>query len=300
GDPAGRQQFVPESVGRCFIGLGEIRRLAGADRLDGGGIEPRLDPDRRVRVPFELRAPERAGDQDGEFGEARRQAGAEAAECAERLRAIGELRALQPHAQRPLHLAARAGDDGVVHAPLVGVELVVDDVGHARHGAPRVAWGDLVYDARRAPANGDGMADRYRHSQRGSVMLIVLPLAAAVSAWLGYLQPSAAGRWFGWLLAAFFILVTWVFSSLTVEVGDEAVRWHFRPGLWGYRIARADVDEARIVRGKWWHGFGIRMAPGFRLYNVSGLDAVDLHLKSGEIRRIGTDDPHGLLAALKS
>jgi hypothetical protein len=42
------------------------------------------------------------------------------------------------------------------------------------------------------------------------------------------------------------------------------------------------------------------MAPGFRLYNVSGLDAVELRLKSGDIRRIGTDDPHGLAAALKS
>jgi hypothetical protein len=41
------------------------------------------------------------------------------------------------------------------------------------------------------------------------------------------------------------------------------------------------------------------MAPGFRLYNVSGLDAVELHLKSGEIRRIGTDDPQGLAAAIE-
>jgi hypothetical protein len=36
-----------------------------------------------------------------------------------------------------------------------------------------------------------------------------------------------------------------------------------------------------------------------RLYNVSGLDAVELRLKSGQVRRIGTDDPHGSAAALK-
>jgi hypothetical protein len=35
------------------------------------------------------------------------------------------------------------------------------------------------------------------------------------------------------------------------------------------------------------------------LYNVSGLDAVELRLKTGDIRRIGTDDPRGLAAALK-
>jgi len=54
------------------------------------------------------------------------------------------------------------------------------------------------------------------------------------------------------------------------------------------------------VRNRWWNGFGIRMRPGFRLYNVSGLDAVELRLKSHEVRRIGTDDPQGLAEALKS
>lgn len=42
------------------------------------------------------------------------------------------------------------------------------------------------------------------------------------------------------------------------------------------------------------------MAFGGRLYNVSGLDAVELRLKSGEVRRIGTDDPQGLSAVLQS
>jgi hypothetical protein len=37
----------------------------------------------------------------------------------------------------------------------------------------------------------------------------------------------------------------------------------------------------------------------FTLYNVSGLDAVELKLKSGEVRRIGTDNPQGLAAALQ-
>jgi len=40
--------------------------------------------------------------------------------------------------------------------------------------------------------------------------------------------------------------------------------------------------------------------PGWRLYSVSGLDAVELHLKNGDIRRIGTDDPKGLAAALNA
>jgi hypothetical protein len=41
------------------------------------------------------------------------------------------------------------------------------------------------------------------------------------------------------------------------------------------------------------------MRPGFRLYNVSGLDAVELRLTNGDVRRLGTDDATGLAAALK-
>jgi hypothetical protein len=48
-----------------------------------------------------------------------------------------------------------------------------------------------------------------------------------------------------------------------------------------------------MVRNQWWNGLGIRKGAGFWLYNVAGLDAVELRLRSGEIRRLGTDDPQG-------
>ena len=91
----------------------------------------------------------------------------------------------------------------------------------------------------------------------------------------------------------------WLFSSLTVEVSGTEICWYFGPGLWHYRVALSDIEGVRIVRNTWLNGFGIRVRPGWRLYNVSGLDAVELRLKTGDIRRIGTDDPRGLAAALK-
>jgi hypothetical protein len=91
-----------------------------------------------------------------------------------------------------------------------------------------------------------------------------------------------------------------VFSSLTVEVSAKELKWNFGPGFWTYRLPLDDIESLEVVRNHWWNGFGIRMRPGFRLYNVSGLDAVELRLKSGEIRRIGTDDPQGFSEALKA
>ena len=90
-----------------------------------------------------------------------------------------------------------------------------------------------------------------------------------------------------------------IFHSLTVEISDRELRWHFGPGLWSYSLALDEISSVTIVRNHWWNGFGIRMAPGFRLYNVSGLDAVELRLKSGDVRRIGTDDPQRLAAAIE-
>jgi hypothetical protein len=96
------------------------------------------------------------------------------------------------------------------------------------------------------------------------------------------------------------LAVAILFSSLTVEVTGNELRWYFGPGLWSYRLPLDEIETAAPVRNRWWNGWGIRMRPGFRLYNVSGLDAVELRLRSSEVRRIGTDDPQGLAAALQA
>ena len=140
------------------------------------------------------------------------------------------------------------------------------------------------------------MAVPYRHTQPGTVMIIAFLRGAtqvSVDALYSRLWPL-------WALAVALVVLAWLFSSLTVEVSEGQVRWYFGPGIWKYRVALADVDSIDIVRNKWWNGFGIRTRPGFRLYNVSGLDAVELRLKSGDVRRIGTNDPQGLVSAMRS
>jgi hypothetical protein len=142
------------------------------------------------------------------------------------------------------------------------------------------------------------MPGRYRHTQRGTLMLVVLGLGAAVAGTGAIMNPTA-GRWLGLAIALGCIVLAWLFSSLTVIVNGGELEWYFGPGAWKYRMALKDIAGVNIVRNNVLNGFGIRMRPGFRLYNVSGLDAVELHLKSGEIRRIGTDDAPGLATVLR-
>jgi hypothetical protein len=140
------------------------------------------------------------------------------------------------------------------------------------------------------------MAIPYHHRQQGTFSLavgLILALLSAVAGW-------QSGQWAAAIVPVVLVITAFLFSSLTVSVNERELRWYFGPGLWTYKLPVDDIETVAVVRNQWWNGFGIRVRPGFRLYNVSGLDAVELRLNSGDVRRIGTDDPNGLYAALNS
>jgi hypothetical protein len=137
----------------------------------------------------------------------------------------------------------------------------------------------------------------YHHTQPGFVMLAALLVLGGI----GVGATLLSGQWPGTVILLILIGTCAVlFSALTVDVNGSVLRWYFGPGLWRYQLSLAEIETVSVVRNHWWNGFGIRVISGGRLYNVSGLDAVELRLKSGEVRRIGTDDPLGLSAALQS
>ena len=94
-----------------------------------------------------------------------------------------------------------------------------------------------------------------------------------------------------WLFLASEVML---FGALTVEVDHVAIRLRFGLGLIRKAFSLTDVASCRVVRNRWWWGWGIRLIPGGWLYNVSGLDAVELVLKNGKTFRIGTDEPRQL------
>ena len=137
----------------------------------------------------------------------------------------------------------------------------------------------------------------YRHTQRGTLILAVCLAVVALGVGISLMS----GKWPAAVIMTIINLpLAILFSSLTVEVDTSELRWFFGPGLWTYRLLLREIDDVAVVRNHWWNGWGIRMAPGFRLYNVSGLDAVELRVGANDVRRIGTDDPQGLAGALRS
>ena len=134
----------------------------------------------------------------------------------------------------------------------------------------------------------------YHHTQWGTLILLICLAIAVIAAAILWLTGTRAMLFTLFIVGGLAIL----FCALTVDISGNELRWYFGPGFWSYRLALDDIQSVAVLRNHWWNGWGIRAAPGFTLYNVSGLDAVELKLKSGEIRRIGTDDPQGLAAAL--
>ena len=78
----------------------------------------------------------------------------------------------------------------------------------------------------------------------------------------------------------------------------EAIRLRLGIGLVRKRIPIGEVKAWREVRNPWYTGWGIRLGPGYVLWNVSGFDAVELDFASGRRFRVGTDEPSELAAAL--
>jgi len=136
---------------------------------------------------------------------------------------------------------------------------------------------------------------RYRHKQVGWAILAssILPVLL-----LGTIAITSQS-WLPFVAVLPLLLLMPVFGLLTVEVSDTSVDVRFGMGLFRRRVPLQDIASIQPVTTSWRHGWGIRVIPGGRLYNVSGTDAVELVLADGRKVWIGTDDRDSLLAALR-
>ena len=140
---------------------------------------------------------------------------------------------------------------------------------------------------------------RYRHTQTAwyPMLILVIVIAVVLPSLLFVDEVPTIARALLILFVVVMAAVLLVFRRLTVEIAAEITVFFG----WGWprrRVDPATVTAQRIVRNRWWYGWGIRWIPHGTLWNVYGLDAVELHLAGGRVLRIGSDDPEGLLVAV--
>jgi hypothetical protein len=139
----------------------------------------------------------------------------------------------------------------------------------------------------------------YRHTQWGYTAIptflffgIIIPVAAA---------DDEASTLFTVAMIAFTVVllaIVLLFSRLEVTVNNRRIVTAFGFGRPHREIDLKDVTAVRQVRNTWIQGWGIRKISRGWMYNVWGLDAVEVDLPSEKVFRIGTNDPENLLAAI--
>ena len=95
------------------------------------------------------------------------------------------------------------------------------------------------------------------------------------------------------------LVVLVIFSRLAVSSDTDTVTARFGFGWPSKTVDLADVAAVRTVRNQWYYGWGVRKLATGWMYNVWGLDAVEVEFEDGSTFRIGTDDPQNLEAALQ-
>lgn len=133
----------------------------------------------------------------------------------------------------------------------------------------------------------------YEHTQKVPDKAMVA--ASIAGAALGFAPPGILAKLLTW---GFFASVAATFHSLTVEVDAQEVRIRFGKGLIRKSFPLAQIRSVRAVRTTPLQGWGIHWIGAGWLYNIYGLDAVELSFHNRKHAFIGTDEPQKLVAAI--
>lgn len=153
-----------------------------------------------------------------------------------------------------------------------------------------------VFEVKAEDITVNEMTSDYRHTQIGWTMLTILACVYFGVLYIDIYIPAPP------YFSIVIILIAIAVSCLTISINDKELVWYFGPRVFKKSKPISEIASCEKVDNKWWWGWGIRLRPfaGYWLYNVSGLVAVEITLKSGNKFRLGTDEPDFLNQAINN
>jgi len=103
-------------------------------------------------------------------------------------------------------------------------------------------------------------------------------------------RPLTAGPFI--LVSVVMGLTALLFYGMTTEINGETISVSFGVGLIRKKIPLTRIMNAETVRSPWYYGWGIRLIPNGMMFNISGLEAIELRFNdSDRVFRIGSKQP---------
>jgi hypothetical protein len=143
------------------------------------------------------------------------------------------------------------------------------------------------------------MGGEYRHTQVGTLTIVIIALAAILTAFALYSASKAAEgdevtvvKLTGLAVVGVFAFVLASFYAFTIEIVDGELRFWFGWGVARRSVPSEEIRSVEVVRVPWYYFWGIKSISGGWLYSIApGGRAIELVLKDGRKILLGTDRP---------
>jgi hypothetical protein len=140
------------------------------------------------------------------------------------------------------------------------------------------------------------MEKRYQHTQIGYVIIFALLISMLL---ITYLMSCYSFNMIPRIVLIILGICLVLFPTLTVSIQGDVLELRFGPGIIRKKFYIHDIESFHTVKNSWLYGWGIHLTPHGWLFNVSGLDAIEICLKNRKRYRIGTDEPENLEKAIR-
>jgi hypothetical protein len=134
----------------------------------------------------------------------------------------------------------------------------------------------------------------YKEFQPGWIIFVTLILAQLLITYLYFNElgdkPLDINSFI--IISVLNALTCLLFYGLTTVITVDKITVYFGIGIIRKSILINRIKSVEAVRNPWYYGWGIRFIPKGMLYNISGLDGVELKFKdTNRVIRIGTKEP---------
>lgn len=133
----------------------------------------------------------------------------------------------------------------------------------------------------------------YEHEQKLPEKVMLAATVGSIA--LGLTPP-------GWLfrIATLGVLGTaaTMMQSLKIEIDSSEINIAFGQGIVKKTFKLSEIQMAKATKTTPLNGWGIHWIGNGWLYNIYGLDAVELRFTNGKYVYLGTDEPENLTAAI--